>query len=247
MIIQIKVNKILYIHSHQCSSPLIGKYRGALSHLQFGEISMVDQKGEYSSHHYKARITQENANPSKKKKITRLIQEISTLSNGIPLFFESSIFFRIDNNRIDIMKALITGPDNTPYSNGCFVFDIYCPSDYPEVPPLVNLETTGAQSVRFNPNLYNCGKVCLSLLGTWSGGTNEKWNSKTSTLLQVLVSIQSLILVEQPYFNEPGYESNSLVLIVFVYLLYSSIFYICLSFIFLYLSYSSIFCVSPDG
>src|SRR5690242_17577776 len=27
-----------------------------------------------------------------------------------------------------------------------------------------------------------------------------------STLLQVLVSIQSLIFVEQPYFNEPGYE-----------------------------------------
>jgi hypothetical protein len=31
-------------------------------------------------------------------------------------------------------------------------------------------------------------------------------NPKTSTLLQVLVSIQSLILVEKPYFNEPGYE-----------------------------------------
>ena len=63
-------------------------------------------------------------------------------------------------------------------------------------------------SVRFNPNLYNCGKVCLSLLGTWSGGTNEKWDPSTSTLLQVLVSIQSLILVDQPFFNEPGYESQ---------------------------------------
>ena len=29
----------------------------------------------------------------------------------------------------------------------------------------VNLQTTGGGSVRFNPNLYNCGKVCLSLLG----------------------------------------------------------------------------------
>ncbi len=71
---------------------------------------------------------------------------------------------------------------------------------------MVNLETTGGGTVRFNPNLYAEGKVCLSLLGTWSGGENEKWNAKTSTLLQVLVSIQSLILVEQPYFNEPGYE-----------------------------------------
>lgn len=31
-------------------------------------------------------------------------------------------------------------------------------------------------------------------------------NKDTSTLLQVLVSIQSLILVPQPYFNEPGFE-----------------------------------------
>ena len=29
----------------------------------------------------------------------------------------------------------------------------------------VNFQTTGGGSVRFNPNLYNCGKVCLSLLG----------------------------------------------------------------------------------
>lgn len=31
------------------------------------------------------------------------------------------------------------------------------------------LATTGGGKVRFNPNLYNNGKVCLSLLGTWSG------------------------------------------------------------------------------
>ena len=46
------------------------------------------------------------------------------------------------------------------------------------------------------------GKVCLSLLGTWDGDRGESWNSQTSTLLQVLVSIQSLILVPEPFFNE---------------------------------------------
>lgn len=50
--------------------------------------------------------------------------------------------------------------------------------------------------------------MCLSLLGTWSGAQGESWNEKTSTILQVLVSIQSLILVAEPYFNEPGYESS---------------------------------------
>lgn len=48
--------------------------------------------------------------------------------------------------------------------------------------------------------------MCLSLLGTWSGADGENWNRDTSTFLQVLVSIQSLILVPKPFFNEPGYE-----------------------------------------
>jgi len=109
---------------------------------------------------------------------------------------------------MDIMKCIITGPADTPYENGCFVFDIYMPQDYPVVPPNVNLETNGNQSIRFNPNLYENGKVCLSLLGTWRGGPNEQWNENTSTLEQVLVSIQSLILVEKPYFNEPSYEAT---------------------------------------
>lgn len=45
--------------------------------------------------------------------------------------------------------------------------------------------------------------VCLSLLGTWSG---EPWRADQSTILQVLVSIQSMILCEQPWYNEPGRE-----------------------------------------
>ncbi len=48
----------------------------------------------------------------------------------------------------------------------------------------VNFRTTGGGIVRFNPNLYQCGKVCLSLLGTWEGAQGEQWN-ETSTLLQV--------------------------------------------------------------
>jgi len=114
----------------------------------------------------------------------------------------------VDDTRLDVIQCIITGPEDTPYANGCFLFDVFCPAQYPSVSPLFNLMTTGKGSVRFNPNLYNCGKVCLSLLGTWRGGPNEQWNEKTSTLLQVFVSIQSLILVTQPYFNEPGYESN---------------------------------------
>jgi len=181
------------------------KYQEALAPHQFGEADMKDENGEYR-HHFKTRIKTDTM-PSPKK-LKRLVQEISSLKSGLPLFAESSIFLRVDSERMDVLKIIITGPKDTPYDNGCFEFDVYCPPEYPATPPVVNLQTTGNGTVRFNPNLYNCGKVCLSLLGTWRGGPNEKWNENTSTLLQVFVSIQSLIFVEKPYFNEPGYESS---------------------------------------
>lgn len=59
--------------------------------------------------------------------------------------------------------------------------------------------------IRFNPNLYSTGKVCLSLLGTWPGESYQKWNAEKSSLLQVLLSIQSLIMHEDVYFNEPSF------------------------------------------
>ncbi|VDP91465.1 unnamed protein product [Echinostoma caproni] len=106
-----------------------------------------------------------------------------------------------------LSQALITGPVDTPYANGCFVFDIFAPIDYPNSPPQFHLLTTGNGTVRFNPNLYQNGMVCLSILNTWQGAPEEKWDPTTSSLLQVLISIQSLIFVPEPYFNEPGMES----------------------------------------
>lgn len=60
--------------------------------------------------------------------------------------------------------------------------------------------------LRLNPNLYENGKVCLSLLNTWSGKGTEVWDPQESSILQVLVSIQGLVLNTKPYFNEAGYD-----------------------------------------
>jgi len=67
----------------------------------------------------------------------------------------------------------------------------------------VRLMTTGGGSVHFNPNLYSCGKVCLSILGTWSG---PAW-TPVQNLTSVLLSIQSLLSTD-PYYNEPGVPRN---------------------------------------
>ncbi|KAI9525107.1 Baculoviral IAP repeat-containing protein 6 [Dissostichus eleginoides] len=188
------------------------KYVAAMKKLQFDTFEMVseDDDGKVMfkvNYHYMSQVKNASDTNSAARS-RRLAQEAVTLSTSLPLSSSSSVFVRCDEERLDIMKVLITGPADTPYANGCFEFDVYFPQDYPNSPPLVNLETTGGHSVRFNPNLYNDGKVCLSILNTWHGRPEEKWNPQTSSFLQVLVSVQSLILVAEPYFNEPGYERS---------------------------------------
>ena len=171
-------------------------YEEIMKKLQFGthEIS--------SNHRFKDNIFEK----PEQKAIMRMISEISVFKSGLPLYWDSSVWVRVSKTTLNVFSFFISGPKDTPYENGIFEFHATFPSNYPNSEPKVLINTTGGGTVRFNPNLYNCGKVCLSLLGTWSGQEGEKWNPKTSTFLQVLVSIQSLILVENPYFNEPGWE-----------------------------------------
>lgn len=160
-----------------------------------------DAEAEYE-HDFRAAIAQSTGAPAKAR---RLMKELQELPGNLPLHPNAAIFVRFDKTRPDIVRALISGPSGTPYEQGLFLFDIFCPDGYPEIAPLVKFLTTGQGRVRFNPNLYNDGKVCLSLLGTFHGGdATQKWDPAVSSLYQVLVSIQGMILVEQPIFNEPG-------------------------------------------
>lgn len=135
-----------------------------------------------------------NENSTTHKKI---MQEWRILEKNLP----ESIFVQVYEKRIDLLRAVIVGAAGTPYHDGLFFFDLAFPSDYPAQPPQVHYRSYG---MRLNPNLYANGRVCLSLLNTWTGKKSEKWNPSESTILQVLLSIQALVLNEKPYFNEPG-------------------------------------------
>jgi ubiquitin-protein ligase len=114
------------------------------------------------------------------------------------------IYYWIDEADGRHGKAMIIGPEDTPYAFCPLVFEVQCPTDYPFSPPKVEFKTSDGVT-RFHPNLYVAGKVCLSILGTWPG---PKWSAALS-LSTVLTSIQSL-LEGNPIVNEPGWEKFTL-------------------------------------
>ena len=105
----------------------------------------------------------------------------------------------------DMLKgyALIIGPSDTPYFGGYYFFEISYPTDYPHKPPVIKYCTNG-NNIRFNPNLYTCGKVCVSLLNTWRG---DQWTS-CQTISTVLLTLCTL-LCKDPLLNEPGVDKNN--------------------------------------
>lgn len=75
------------------------------------------------------------------------------------------IFVVPDETDLRISHILVIGPSDTPYDGGLFYFFLKCPTNYPMQPPKIKLMTTDGGKVRFNPNFYKCGKLCVSILG----------------------------------------------------------------------------------
>lgn len=169
--------------------------------LVIGSCPIIDEKG--FQQHMNTYINAASAVPAQTK-MTRLVQEYTDLGQALPVESTNSIFVKYDSTRMDAMRTIIFGASGTPYAHGAFLYNFFFADDYPSRPPKCQLETTGHGKVRFNPNLYNCGKVCLSLLGTWG----DNWIPNVSTLLQILISIQAMVMSEYVYFNEPGWEHS---------------------------------------
>ncbi|PSN72288.1 hypothetical protein BS50DRAFT_569813 [Corynespora cassiicola Philippines] len=133
----------------------------------------------------------------------RIAKEHKILRSSLP----PGIFVRTWESRLDLIRVLMIGPSDTPYEYAPFVIDFHIGSDYPQHPPEAFFHSWTNGNGPVNPNLYEDGKICLSLLGTWHADErNESWSPAKSTLLQVLVSIMGLVLVKEPYYNEAGYD-----------------------------------------
>jgi ubiquitin-conjugating enzyme E2 Z len=131
-----------------------------------------------------------------KETIQRLLRDVRHIIKN-PLT-DQGIYYIHDDS--DMMKgyAMIVGPYDTPYFGGFYFFEFTYPADYPHTPPKVKY-CTNSNGIRFNPNLYTCGKVCVSLLNTWKG---DQWTS-CQTISTVLLTLCTL-LCSDPLLNEPG-------------------------------------------
>lgn len=128
------------------------------------------------------------------RRLPRELARVSDLSGG-------GIYYRQDPHILNRGIALIIGPPDSIYANCLLFFKFEFPHDYPFAPPKVEFLTNDGDT-RFHPNLYIDGKVCLSILGTYSG---PGWQS-TMSLSMVLLSLKAL-LDNNPLRHEPGYEN----------------------------------------
>ena len=54
-----------------------------------------------------------------------------------PFFLHTdAIYVRVYESRMDLLRAVIVGPADTPYHDGLFVFDVHFPPTYPDIPPV---------------------------------------------------------------------------------------------------------------
>ncbi len=139
-----------------------------------------------------------------KRIINKDIKELQNLNLD-----QLGIYINFDESNMLKANAIIIGPKDSPYENGILYFQINFPKDYPFSPP--NIYYYSRSKIRIHPNLYigkakddYLGKVCLSVINTWSG---PKWTS-IMHIGSILISIQSL-LDNNPIRYEPGFEKET--------------------------------------
>jgi ubiquitin-protein ligase len=131
----------------------------------------------------------------------RLIYELKVYESQKQFLNDQGIYLEYDHHDLTQLKLLIIGPSNTPYYGGFYFFYINIPNNYPFIPPIIKF-VTKYNNIRFHPNLYVDGNVCLSILNTWG---KKEW-SPCMTIVSIASTLQS-ILNNNPLTNEPSYEN----------------------------------------
>lgn len=99
----------------------------------------------------------------------------------------------VDDSNIFEWEIMIIGPTDTPYEGGFFKARMTFPREYPNLPPKLTFT-----SKFYHPNVYDDGRVCISILhppgdDQMSGeSSGERW-LPIHTVESILISVISMI------------------------------------------------------
>lgn len=120
---------------------------------------------------------------SQSQSLVRIKQELKAISKGDALP-EGMSAQPVADDYYE-WQATITGPDDTPYADGCFFLSITFPPDYPFKPPKVKFQTK-----IYHCNINDKGELCLDIL-------KDKWSLNLS-ISKVLIAILTLLEAPNP-------------------------------------------------
>ncbi|TKY71699.1 ubiquitin-conjugating enzyme E2 24 [Spatholobus suberectus] len=137
--------------------------------------------------------------------VKKVQQEWSILEKNIP----ETIYVRVFEERMDLMRAAIVGASGTPYHDGLFFFDIRFPPEYPSEPPHFEALVEEHFRQRSKHILLAC-KAYLegAPIGcAFGGGETEHENQKgTSTGFKIMLAKLFPKLVEA--FSDKGIDCS---------------------------------------
>jgi ubiquitin-protein ligase len=124
------------------------------------------------------------------KRVTRDIKELIKNQDELR---KLNIFIDIDDKDIRHFYFMFIGPENTPYHNGYYIFEVRIPDNFPVYPPklkfLIRNDSRLDSRYFVHPHLYNDGNVCVDILNT--GGGSNNW-SPILTLYKIILSVHNL-------------------------------------------------------
>ena len=128
------------------------------------------------------------------------------LNRDIQIYKENPIkdtaIYQCEDNGLKIYAA-IAGPKDSCYEHGMYFFGLSFKNTYPFDPPACEFICWQNNKTRMHPNLYPCGRVCLSIINTYG---RKDW-TPSMNLPAIIVSLVS-IMDANPLRNEPGSHSR---------------------------------------
>uniref|UniRef100_A0A0D3FME7 UBC core domain-containing protein n=1 Tax=Oryza barthii TaxID=65489 RepID=A0A0D3FME7_9ORYZ len=152
-------------HEPECSSVISSMTRTEYGFESDGcnLFSHFDVVQDFSDHYY----AKNSPGKTSKDWVKTIQNEWRLLQKDLP----ESIYVRVYEDRIDLLRAAIVGPAETPYHDGLFFFDVCFPSEYPQSHRLTHVHIPSLMS--YESPMHACHGKWSSIPSSLTGASPE--------------------------------------------------------------------------